>query len=196
MPDCMIDLETNGNTPGCGILTIGAIKFERNVDIRQAFGVVGPGSVEDLERYLDTFYVRVSLPSLKDAGLKPDADTVKWWAKQKPEVRQEAWEAEPRVDITTAMDQFYLWFGNSAHPWSHGDDFDCVLLDSAARATSRKVPWFFTDTRDTRTVYDLAGLDRKAQKSMRSKMHHHALVDCYDQIVMLQESFNRLGYTQ
>lgn len=193
MREIMLDIETIGTTAGSIILTLGAIKFDRAGDIRRG---PYPASADEIAARSDSFYARLDMVELKALGFTADKDTIAWWMKQKGEVRYEAMLAQPREPIAAVLDRFYLWFGNSAHPWSHGDDFDCVLIDAAYRKLGRKTPWFFTETRDTRTLFDIAKLSAAEQKSMRSKKHHHALFDCWDQIIMAQESFRRIGAYQ
>ena len=53
MSDCMIDIETTSTKPNAGILSIGAIKFDRI------------STTIDSLPSLDTFYIRITQSSLR-----------------------------------------------------------------------------------------------------------------------------------
>jgi len=52
-----------------------------------------------------------------------------------------------------------------------------------------KSPWKFWQVRDTRTVYDLAGL---SLKDLDQSNQHHALHDCLRQIDGIKRSLEKL----
>ncbi len=189
MNDFMTDLETMSTRKNAAIVSIGAIKFDRHGDIRQHFGASGPQSADDILAVLgqNAFYQRVEIASCKAAGLHFDQGTIDWWMKKVPaEIRHEALAGQPRLSLSDMLDSLTLWIGNCQHPWANGDDFDCAIIEEAGSALGRRPPWAFWNTRDTRTLWDITGLD---MRKLRGKNHHHALFDCYDQIVGVQESF-------
>jgi DNA polymerase III epsilon subunit-like protein len=192
MNDCMIDLETLSTRSNASILTIGAIKFDRRGDIRATFPG-GPQSADDIIEKLGGFYARVNAETGKLLGLSADPATIKWWNNQKPEAKFEAMDAHPRSPIMQVLDEFYLWFGSTRNAWSHGAGFDCSIMEEAYKLANKKAPWHFAESRDTRTLFDLANFTLADQKATRSASHHHALFDAYDQIVMAQECFRRLA---
>lgn len=176
MCNVMLDLETLSTAPNSAILTIGAIKFDRN-------------SMLPLLKNMDSFYERIDLKSCQDLGLHVCKETQDWWSKQSKEAREEAFAPEDRIPIKMALIKFAEWFDNTKYLWSHGDDFDCVILESAYRACDLPVPWKFWSTRDTRTLFDLAGVNLR---DYTAEVAHHALHDSYRQITAAKEGFQKL----
>lgn len=176
MSHIMLDLETLGTVSNSIILTIGAIKFDPMTDI-------GP-----LEK-CNTFYRRITIQSCKDVGLISEEQTIKWWNSQDSSIKFEAMENTDRLPLTQVLLEFSQWFGKSVKIWGHGDDFDCVILGNAYKACNLTPPWKFWNTRDTRTLFDLA---RVNIKSFCQDNIHHALHDSYRQILATQESLKRL----
>jgi hypothetical protein len=155
LDNVMIDIETLGTKPGSAILSIGAVMF----------GSSGLG---------DTFYQPVSLQSCTNLGLKIDAHTVAWWMKQSDEARHAAFR-DNALSLPVILMRFSEWFvaQNARYPWCHGATFDVPILEAAYEACGMLAPWKFYDVRDTRTLYDLAGV--KPDRSQGT--HHNALDD-------------------
>ena len=176
--DCMVDIETTGIIPGSGILTIGAVKFNRTQDLPR---------LEDC----DTFYIRISPESLNEYGFTCDESSLKWWDGQEAYVKDEAFSCgKDRVNIRDALLLFSGWYGQCQRVWGNGDDFDCVLLSEAYRKTCVGAPpWQFWQTRDLRTAFDLAGM---SSKDLGDDNKHHALHDAYRQVVGLLGALSRL----
>lgn len=157
--DAMIDIEALGTRPGAAILSIGAVMF-------------GPGGLGE------TFYAPVLLASCGAVGLTMDPATVTWWMRQSGEASAAAFRDDaarlPQVLLT-----FSDWFKAqcATHPWCHGATFDVPLLDAAYRACGLTAPWEFWNVRDTRTLYDLAGV--KVDRATGT--HHNALDDAINQ---------------
>jgi len=171
----MIDLETLSTRPNAVILVLAAVKFNRTGKIRK---------LEDM----DTFYHRITINSCEEKGMHTDPETQKWWDKQDREVREEAF-GEPREDLSVVLRKFIEWYGDAKTPWSHGATFDLVILNDAFRRCNLEAPWKFWDCRDTRTLYDIAGV-KNWDLPQASK--HHALYDCDRQIWGVKESIRRL----
>lgn len=155
LDDAMIDIETLGKKPGAAVLSIGAVMF----------GVARLG---------EEFYSPVLLQSCVDVGLTIDPSTVAWWMKQSDEARAAAFVTDaPALPIV--LQRFTNWFvaQKARHPWCHGATFDVPILDVAYEACGMPAPWKFYDVRDTRTLYDLAGV--KVDRSQGT--HHNALDD-------------------
>ena len=172
----MLDLETLGTLSNSVILTIGAIKFDPEKTI---------SSLEDC----NTFYKRITISSCKDVGLVSEESTIQWWNSQDVNVRYEAIDNQDRLPLQQVLLEFTKWFGNSKKIWGHGDDFDCVIMANAYQACNLTPPWKFWNTRDTRTLYDLANVNLK---NFSQDNIHHALHDSYRQILALQKSYNNL----
>lgn len=157
--DAMIDIESLGTKPGSAILSIGAVMF----------GTAGLGA---------QFYAPVRLSSCTAVGLTIDADTVAWWMGRSDAARVAAFDpaAAPLTDVLL---NFSAWFTeqDAEQPWCHGATFDIPLLDAAYEACKLVPPWKYWDVRDTRTLYDLAGV--RVCRSVGT--HHNALHDAIDQ---------------
>lgn len=168
----MVDLETLGTAPGSIIRSIGACVFT-------------PTGAEIAER----FYVNVTRSSCEACGLTADPATVAWWERQSPEARARL-EIDP-APLGFALEQFTtFWKRNGGgNLWSHGANFDEVLLSCAYRAAGQRPPWAYWAARCTRTVYDLAGI--KPDRS--DGVHHDALDDAIAQARAVQVAFARLG---
>jgi hypothetical protein len=195
--EIMIDLETVGQKFDAGILTIGAIKFKRDQDFSKLLDDDDPNA-EQIASVTDNFYRRISGKSIDEVNkdnngefdFTADDGTMEWWGKQPEAARHEAFNAKPRVHIRDMLKDFADWIGGREIMWSHGSDFDLVLLQTAYRYCGYdQVPWNFWNSRDTRTFYDMTNINIK---SYRSSRHHHALIDCWDQIIGVQQGFKNL----
>lgn len=159
MSDVMIDIETLGTRPGAAILSIGAVMF----------GMDGLG---------ESFYAPIDLESCATVGLTINPATVRWWMRQSDEARATAMPPDA-APLRQVLMSFQAWFVSQGaqYPWCHGATFDVPLLDAAYSACRLTPPWRFSAVRDTRTLYDLAGIrvDRHAGT------HHHALDDAINQ---------------
>ena len=159
LDNAMIDTETLGTKPGAAILSIGAVMF----------GPYGLGG---------TFYAPVLLESCISVGLTIDPATVTWWMRQSDEARAAAFR-EDAAPLWKVLGDFFDWYSanRATHPWCHGTTFDAPILEAAFKACGLAAPWQYWDVRDTRTLYDLAGVkvDRAAGT------HHNALDDAINQ---------------
>jgi len=173
----MIDLETLGTRPGSVILSIGACAFESH-----GFEYEIPDE--------HTFYQNISVESSKAVGLTVDQATIDWWKKQS-EVAKDALRVD-QIPVRDALAKFTLWFRKvrGKHLWSHGATFDIPLIEAACRAVEPQIlpPWKFWDARDTRTIYDLAGIE----PDRSSGTHHNALDDSINQARAVQQAYNIL----
>ena len=135
----MIDLETLGTVPGCGILSIGAVSFD--------------------EKY--KFYSTISRSSCSSLGLHEDPDTMVWWNRQSKEAKEEAFSGI--TPIKGALMDFALWYSRTeldardgkAFIWSNGADFDLPILRYAYRAVGLTPPWTAYRGRCYRTYKNL-----------------------------------------
>lgn len=159
----MLDLETLGTKPGCPIVSIGACTFDRE----------GVG---------DYFYRKIDISS---TNLKAEPETIKWWLKQSAEAR-EAFEGG--IPHKRATDEFKVWWLDNGcrYVWSHGASFDPPVLTAAIDIA----PWKFWDIRDTRTLYELAGI----QPDRKTGTAHNALDDAINQAKAAIGAINKLGW--
>jgi hypothetical protein len=177
MTDVMLDLETISTFPNAKIVVIGAIKFSRNKHLKSI-------------KSMDCFYRRISLESMENLDLHQDLKTMNWWDEQSADVRYEALENPDRISLKQALEDFTKWIGgNTKRIWGNGDDFDCVILESAYRVCGLEKPWHFWNTRDLRTLMDIGGLKKK---DLPTGNEHNALYDCYRQIAGAKIVFGKL----
>lgn len=183
----MIDLETASTRPNAAILTFGAIRFNR----------VGP--TPPMEE-MDTFYRRIHLATCTVIGCHVDENTMKWWNKQHNCAKEEITNPD-RNKLAKVLSDFVKWVGDpsTAIVWANGSDFDCAILREAytlqEKHSGRKMeaPWKFWNSRDARTIYDLANVKLK---DFSGGALHHALHDCYNQIRAFHQSMENLEFEE
>jgi hypothetical protein len=172
--DVMIDIESLDTTPDCVILTIGAVLFDPK----------GQGIIDKIE-------IRPTIEDQTDIHNRRINDaTLEWWGKQSPEAIEEAMGDSNRVSFEQAMDQLYKFCWNrSKCAWSNGAPFDIVVMEHAWRQHGRNPPWNFWDVRDTRTLFDIAGVSLKDGGHVTS---HKAVEDAERQATVVQKGYMKL----
>ena len=173
--EIMIDIETLSTQNNAMILTIGAIKFQRNEDLTEL-------------KNMETFYVRIDTKSCKNLNMHVDDETLKWWGRQSEEAKNEVFYNTDRLDINESLTQLSQFLKGHKYIWSNSPSFDCVILENAFKCCGIEVPWKFWNLRDCRTVYDLGRVNLKSV----SVVKHNALDDCYNQIIALKKSLKNL----
>ena len=181
MVDIMLDLETLSVRPHAVILVIGAIKFKRNKKYEEE---------KNLDK-LDTFYRRITIKSGVDVGLHIDKDTEKWWSEQEEDVKYEALINPDRVPLQEALKDFKKWFGNNPRTciWGNGSDFDISILGESFKRCNMEIPWKYFLVRDLRTIFDLGNV---RMVDLPQYQKHHALHDCYRQIIGFSRAYQNL----
>jgi hypothetical protein len=176
--DIMVDIESLDTTPNCVILTIGAVRFDPK----------GSGVVERLELR----------PTVEDQteiyNRSINEDTLRWWSEQSPEALEEALGDNGRIPFSECMEILYKFCWNRRAVWSNGASFDCVVMESAWRQVSDKpnpIPWPFWTIRDTRTLYEIAGVSLK-DKKYGTKTTHRAVEDAEHQAIVVQDAYRKL----
>ena len=175
--DCMIDIETLSTSPNAVIMTIGAVKFNRK-------GKLQP--LEDMQR----FYRRITQHSCETIGLEVDPKTVEWWGQQSTEAKFEIYCDKDRIAIKKALLELKTFLTGVKYVWSHGASFDFVILGEAYKKCNIQVPWHFANIRDTRTLYDLSGVN---MANIQQNNAHNALHDCHKQIIGVKMALQKLG---
>lgn len=169
MKHVMVDLETLGNTPGCVILSIGAVGF------CPVTGIMG-----------ERFYRVVNTLSAIDAGLEADASTQEWWSKQSKEAQQVLLDAgSPDGSLNSHLKDVLNEFNDflrsepfsDVRVWGNGSDFDNAILAVAYKRCGIKPAWEFWNNRCFRTLKNSA----PQIKMERSGTHHNALDDAVTQ---------------
>lgn len=173
--DAMIDLETLGTTPGCFILSVGAVAFDPL------------NAIMDENR---TFYCKVSM-DFNSYGLTIDPKTVKWWLGRDEDARMEFVDDKEALPLLDVMREFHHWYRemSCSKIWSHGASFDVPIWEEASRRVGLIVPWHHRDIRDTRTIFDL--IDIVVQH--RAGVKHHALDDAIAQAEAIIRGYVQLG---
>lgn len=176
----MLDLETLSTRMNAVVLVIAGIKFDRSIPIKTP-------------DYKDSnvFYRRIDLASYKNLDCHIDPETEAWWKKQSKEVQEEVFgKGKERISLRQALLEFKNWFGNSKQIWSNGNTFDIPILSEWFSKLNIPIPWKFYNSRDTRTIYELAGI--KSFDLPQDNLHN-ALYDCWRQIVGVNKSYLKLG---
>ena len=172
----MLDIETLSTSSNAIILTIGALKFERNENKTK------------LLKDMNTFYERVCIDSCTKIGLQKDEDTEKWWKLQNKEVYYEAIENKDRIPIEDALRKLSVFLKDCKYVWCQGINFDPIILENAYRKCKIQIPWRYYNLRDTRTVFDIYNIDLRSYT--KSETHHNSLQDCYNQYLALKRALN------
>lgn len=175
--DVMIDLETVGQRPGCGILSIGAVAFDPKS------GQLGP-----------ELYVVVSRESCRQAGLHEDPSTLEWWEKQSDQAREVLSHIEeaglPLVEALTRLNDYLAQFGGRyVRVWGNGSDFDQPILISAYAAVGTTAEWKFWNNRCYRTLKNLI----KGPPLKREGTYHNALDDAKTQALHAMDLLGALN---
>jgi hypothetical protein len=173
MRHIMCDLETLGQTPGCVILSIGAVEFDPS----------GKCALDD------GMYTVLNTDDCCDHYLHIDAEgpdsTVAWWEKQGEEARKvlfAARDTKTSVPLKLGLEQLNKYvtrFGGvkDVCVWGNGSDFDNAILAVAYRMADMKPSWHFTNNRCYRTLKNIC----PGPKVARAGTYHHALDDAKTQ---------------
>jgi len=176
--DIMIDIESLDTSPECVILTIGAVRFDPR----------GSGVVEKLE-------LRPTIEEQTEIyNRRINEDTLRWWSTQSPDAIEEAMGDRDRIPFAECMERLYKFCWNRRAVWSNGASFDIVAMESAWRQTSDKpnpIPWPYYTVRDTRTLYEIAGVSLKNSKH-QSSTTHKAVEDAVHQALVVQDAYMKL----
>lgn len=169
----MLDLETFGKNPGCIIRSVGAVLFN-------------PRSVG----FLEPFYATIDHQSCVDAGLVVEQETAQWWDRQSQEAR-DALLVDCRP-LNVVAEIFSAWFRRNRciQLWAQGASFDPPLWEHAMKSVGVKAPWEYYNVRDTRTLYEVAGVNTKHIPKIG--VSHNALDDCKFQVACVQQAYSKL----
>jgi hypothetical protein len=179
MSHVMIDIESLDTTPTCVILTIGAVLFNPKTS-----GV------------LDKIELRPTIEDQTDLYDRTiNEDTLRWWSTQSPDAMNEAFGDENRQSFKKCMAELYKFCWNRQAIWSNGAAFDIVACETGMRQTLTEypnpIPWPFYTVRDTRTLYEIAGVNLK-DKKYGTKTTHRAVEDAEHQAIVVQDAYKKL----
>lgn len=155
----VIDLETLGVTPGCPILTLGAV------------------ALDETGRELESLYVRFDFDEQIRLGLRPEYGTLRWWAEgASQEARAAAFASDRRGTLTRGLSllqrmiQLNGWqVAQATGVWGWPGSFDLAIIAAAWRAAGNTDELFdHRLSRCGRTLSALTGIKPE---------HHDALAD-------------------
>ena len=164
----MIDLETLGTSPGCVVLSIGAVEFD-DTDI------------------LKTFHVHIDPESSVDHGLEMDVRTVFWWFDQSDEARA-ALSNDKALNLERAVFELrnaFQWEGKQV--WCNGAAFDFPILKAIVQKVGKQLPWAYYEEMDMRTVKNMVGKTGWKQHQVPATLKHDALADAIGQAKTMQK---------
>ena len=167
MKDIMLDIETLGTSFDAVIVQIGACYFNRTGDIGEKLSL------------------NVSIKDCLDKRLKVDAGALKFWFAQK----NISWTLNP-LSLSEALQRLRDFVSKKALIWSHAT-FDIPIIANAYHVIGQKPPFSYRNTRDIRTLNDLARVER-AKNHEKLKVHD-ALKDCIYQVSYCVQCFKKLG---
>lgn len=198
----MIDTETWGKRAGCDARSIGAVVFDPTTGHVATRGSAGTFYTA-LENRVDFPYEWGDRPGQPPRKYKlwRDPETEAWWSEQSEEAQ--AAFANP-VDLRDGLILLSTWLETVTTPsiggnlimhfnpvpmhkrehvrlWGHGAGFDLPIIEAWYHACDLPVPWHYRAPRDTRTAFDMAGIDDHSawlnQHAEVGAIAHHALDD-------------------
>lgn len=141
----MVDIETLGTRPGAVVISAAFVRCSDEAHM----------------------VLNLSIPEQQALGMEIDPKTHAWWGEQETK-SPGIWArvTENPVPINAALPYIAQWItwaagGSDWLIWCHGATFDCPLLDELYRRAGMVSPWSYWQVRDTRTLYDLAGVNPK-----------------------------------
>jgi hypothetical protein len=169
-PDLMVDLETYGTAPGCVILEVALVAFDRNSDRRIAY---------------DSFFPDIT--EQQSMGFTIDNETMKFWADN-----QEAWTNQlqaMREPVATVVGRINAFWNDHCHVdktvvWAKGTPFDFPIL-----RTILKDPWSFRNIHDMRTLKFVS----KSDIVVKSTKPHFGLMDAIAQAQEVRQICSTIG---
>ncbi len=162
----MIDIETLGVKPGCVVLSIGAVEFDKAGKFGKEFEVV------------------IDPHNAEAWGLKLEADTVMWWMKQSEEARKKiSTDGEGLSEALSLFIRAFNW--KDAEVWANGASFDFPILEAAFNAVDMMKPWKYYNERCFRTIKGLVGKQVYEANKVNPTVAHSALDDAKAQAATL-----------
>jgi len=173
-PSAMIDLETLAVSPDAQILSISAVAFDE-FDLQP-----------NHEEY-PTLDILVELDEQQDRAIDPE--TVAWWSRRDPEVIDKIFAEEGRTKLDNALTQISKFLWQKQRIWCQGPTLDITVLEHVLRSRGMGIPWQYHIIRDSRTLLDLTKVEQPP-------VTHDSLVDCFRQLIGVQDALKKLGITQ
>lgn len=171
MKHVMIDLETLGTTPDSVFLSIAAVQFDPET------GKTG-----------NELCINVDLQSSLNAGRKIDANTIKWWLQQRPEVMKLMF-VEP-MELTMALTKLrnFIQLNGLTQPWGNSAAFDLGMLTNAYHLYDSPTPWLHWNENCFRTFKNRLPVPKPEKNEAAA---HNPLYDCHYQIGWLHQIYKK-----
>jgi hypothetical protein len=155
------------------ILTLGAVRFNPYDN-----GVIS-----------SELYMRLDVDEQSEMGRHIDEDTIAWWGNQAPDVQEEAFSSENRIDVEQFCNDLNRFMVGVTNIWCQGPLFDIIILENLYKQIGKPTPWNFWQISDSRTLFKTHGDPRVKGKAGL----HNALEDCISQAGAVQQIYNQLG---
>lgn len=165
MENVMIDIETMGRTPGCPVISIGAVYFEMD-------GSIG-----------DRFYSSMGFNGLTIGEI--DSETALWWSTQSDAAKLSL--VSGNATPCDVANEFCSFIGEDVKVWGNGSIFDISILDKWFEMLGMQSPWKFWNVRDVRTVVDIMKINPK--EFIFNGIKHNALDDAIHQVKYMTSKF-------
>ena len=123
-------------------------------------------------------------------GREVDENTLEWWGRQEPHIREEALGDHDRVSVDELTKTLNKWCVGLDELWCQGPLFDYAILQNLYKQLGKPAPWNYWQIRDSRTVFSMMPSDPR--KAIQEDAHN-ALADCYYQAKCIQSTFNHFG---
>ena len=167
----MIDIETLGTKPNAVILSVGAVKFDPYTN---------NAPFEDR-------HWKIDVDAQTSKGREVNENTLAWWAKQDPEIREEAFSESGRIPVEPVMKELNSWINGCEVIWCQGPQFDMVILEDFFRDFGHHMNWFYWQVSDCRTLFKIMPVDPR--KAIQEDLHN-ALEDSRWQAICVQKFYN------
>ena len=155
MERCMVDIETLGLEPGCIVLSIGAVYFDK-------------------DGLYNEFYRNIDMESCDDIGLEVEVSTLQWWLEQEKEAQECLIGGVP---IEEALYDLKDFCEDVQEVWANSPSMDCSVLEAAYEAVDMNEPWEYHEERCFRTLENMSGGRLPEQEGVA----HNALDDAKHQ---------------
>jgi hypothetical protein len=164
----ILDIETLSTVPNSVVFDVAVLAVER-------------GSFE----IIDTLGLSLNIAEQIAAGRVTDADTIKFHMDRNGIPAHTA-----GVAVAQAIAAIWAFFERfkPVHVWIQGPDFDRPILESLFRQYGMAMPWKYSATRDSRTVWDVAFPGAK-----KPLPPHQAMDDCLGTLENIQAALTALG---
>lgn len=158
MDNIEIDIETLGTSPGCVVLSIGAVEF-------------------DDDKLGKEFEINICPESSCIHGLTIEPRTVLWWLEQNEQARLSLIQRKT-VQLDQALLALHKAFDwKNKKVWCNGANFDFPILEAAMKAVGVPTPWLYYNTMDFRTLKNLLPRTTYNELKVEPTVAHNALAD-------------------